>query len=82
MENTKFEQMKERATRRRDWVFSIWPYSPYAVLKNRVVWWAEHTGTSFKVYEYAFWFAHELCDVEDKKKAINALEYLIFNIEN
>ena len=82
MENTKLEKMKDRATRRRDWVFSMSSYNPYAVYKNTVAWWAEFTGTGYIVYQYAFGFAHVIWEVKTKSDAINRLEYLIFNIEN
>lgn len=83
MENEKFEKMKDRATRRRDWVFSLSPYSPYAVLKNKVVWWAEFEWPeAFNVFEYSFGFAVNIWKAEDLKQAINMLEYIIFKKEN
>lgn len=83
MENTKLEQMKERATRRRDGVFSMCSYTHYAVLKNNLVWYAEFIWPeSYNIYQLSYWFAVNVWEAKDKKDAINKLEYLIFNIEN
>lgn len=83
MDKNKIKEMQDKATRRRDWVFSMWPYTHYAVLKNNLVWYAEFIWPElYDIYQLSFWFAVNVWEAKDKKNAINKLEYLIFNIEN
>ncbi len=83
MNKDNISEMQDKATRRRDWVFSMWPYMPYAVLKNNLVWYAEFIWPeSYNIYQLSHWFAVNIWEAKDKKDAINKLEYMIFNIEN
>ena len=83
MDNNKIKEMQDKATKRRDGVFSMWQYTHYAVLKNNLVWYAEFIWPeSYNIYQLSYWFAVNVWEAKDKKDAINKLEYLIFNIEN
>lgn len=83
MNQKKIEKMQDRATRRRDWVFSTWPYQLYAVLNNKLVWFSEFVWPeAYDIYQLSIWFAVKVWEAENKNQARKKLEYLIFNIEN
>jgi len=83
MDKNKIKEMQDRATRRRDGVFSMWPYTLIAVYKNNIVWFSEFIWPDeYWVYQLSYWFSTKVWEAKNKTDARNKLEYLIFNIEN
>jgi len=82
MDKNKMKEMQEKASRRRDWVFSMWPYTLIAIKGNDIIWFCEFIWPEeYWIYQLSHWFAVNIWEAKDKNQARDKLEYLIFNFE-